>query len=131
MSRGERERAADAAARVHEQKLVLLRGGAHLFERRALSGREGCGSERNDGDLAILRILPQMLNDCKRLHTCHEQVEQDNIGMLPGNDLQRCLAVRRGDDLIRLTGEKLTDKVCDLWVIVNHQQATAAGRDAG
>src|SRR2546429_10001420 len=57
------------------QSLLLDHRPHALVEGRALSARERGGSERNDGDLAIPRVLPQLLNDGKRIHACHEQIQ--------------------------------------------------------
>src|SRR2546422_3931084 len=101
-----------------------------LFEHGVLGSRERFRGEHDHRDQPVLWILTKMLEDREPVHPRHEEVEQDGVGPLPGDRLERLLAVRRRLDLVGLAFEKLAHHVHHLRVVVHHEEPAVLRSDA-
>lgn len=117
--------------RVAVPPLLLDHSAYTLVESRPLGSRQRFGRQHNDRGLLLRRLLLELFEYGKTVQTWHEQIQQDDVRLLLGHDLQGFVPIRGGQDFIRLAVEELAYQVNDLWVIVNHQEATLTGRDTG
>src|SRR5437867_1381427 len=90
-----------------------------LLEHGVLGSRERFGGEHDHGDKPVLRSLTVSLDYRHPFHPRYEEVEQDGVGSLPGDRLERFLAVPRCLDLVGFAFEELAHLVHPLRVVVH------------